>query len=302
MTRPLVYVVIADGGELLAHRAMRALRAEFAADLGEGALFDVAATHRVADAGSGEDRPALIAVSTSPLARLTMFLAGLVAQRHPVSAERALRLGLLVRRMAEESDVPPERALELERAALLFEVGRLVLDDPDPPPAEILRATRVALRGFPECAPICELIENVAENWDGTGLPGRKVKGQIPYRARVLRVAADFLEILDRGGTAIEAMGALSEHVGTHYDPRPVAALMGLIEKGVIEITQSRRRYVAVEELEPGMRLAEDLFSEGGVMLLVADSVVTESMLSALRERQATDPVPRAVAIQADAA
>jgi HD-GYP domain-containing protein (c-di-GMP phosphodiesterase class II) len=75
------------------------------------------------------------------------------------------------------------------------------------------------------------------EKWDGTGYP-RGLKGeQIPLGARIFAVVDVFDALTsDRpyrpAWRAEKALRYIREQAGKHFDPRVVAAFLGLVERG----------------------------------------------------------------------
>jgi len=209
----------------------------------------------------------------------------------PGAADRGRRLGAMARRVAERFDVPAEFLPDLELAALLHEVGRVVapelargLDRRYAPPAAAVLGEVGRLRTA------AELVGAMAEHWDGTGAPGHLRLGQIPLRARILRALADFDTLADGDGRDA-ALAALTARAGTWYDPAVVAQLELLLRDAPEQAGGRDELVVPVEALEAGMVLAADLATNTGIKLLAEGATIGAGTLEIIRQRHALEPI-----------
>jgi putative two-component system response regulator len=220
----------------------------------------------------------------------------------PGAGDRGRRLARLARQLAERFEVPSGLIEDLELAAQLHEIGRVVdaahhaaggTPQPDWHYAVVsasLLEQVIRLKGA------AELVGGIFENWDGTGMPNHFVSGQIPLRARILRVAVDFDRAVDGDGresrrdptSVIEAM---HDHQGTWYDPLALVHLESIVLDRPKEEWQATRTQVSVEQLEIGMVLAADLCTSSGVKLLAKGTTITRSMLDVIQRRHLADPI-----------
>ncbi len=184
-------------------------------------------------------------------------------------------------------------------AALLLDIGKLALPDElsrqalellaQPARTRVLGHPQVGesmLMGLPLLRGAGAVLGQVHENFDGSGVPGRLAGDAIAIGARLLRVAADF-EYLQAGAitatplTSAQAFRRLRQFRGTHYDPTVVDAFLTAYDQPVPAPT--RRVLVASDSLRPGMRLAQDLVSSKGVLLLGADRELDAAMIAHIR-------------------
>jgi response regulator RpfG family c-di-GMP phosphodiesterase len=209
----------------------------------------------------------------------------------PGAADRGRRLAAMARRLAERFDVPAEFLSDLELAALLHEVGRVVapelsrgLDRRYAPPAAAVLGEVARLRTA------AGLVGAMAEHWDGTGTPGHLRLGQIPLRARILRALADFDTLADRDGRDA-ALAALAARAGTWYDPAVVAQLELLLRDEPGRAGTRDELVVPIEALEAGMVLAADLATNTGIKLLAQGATIGAGTLEIIRQRHALEPI-----------
>jgi len=238
--------------------------------------------------------------------QLLHLLIHLVDQALPGAGERGLRLAELTARLAERFEVPAELLVDLDVAARLHEIGQVVdaahhsPGGSDQPSWHHAVVGAVLLEQVERLKGAAELIRWSSEHWDGTGQPDHLVSGQIPLRARLLRLAGDFLRTVagttSRAGLAPEqAIEALKNHSGTWYDPLALVHLESVVLDRPREEWESTRFAVAVEELRPGMVLAADVSTSGGVKLLAKGATISPNVLQVIQRRHAADPIVDAV-------
>jgi len=233
--------------------------------------------------------------------QLLKLLIHLVDLGLPGAAERGQRLRLLAGRIAERFEIPADLLGDLDLAAQLHEIGRVVDAAhrqggteacPDWHYAVVSGTLLDQVERFRGAG---ELIGGIYENWDGTGMPGHFVSGQIPLRARVLRVAIDFDRLVSgdagRPRTPAEAIAELADHMGTRYDPLAIRHLESVVLDRPREEWETTRRHVGADQLQAGMVLAADLCTSAGVKLLSKGAVITPSILEVIERRNLADPI-----------
>ncbi len=233
---------------------------------------------------------------------LLQLLLHLIDLGLPGAIERGKRLAALARQIALRFEVPNELLTDLELAAELHEIGRVIDAAHHRPGTQaqpdwhhaVVAAT--LLQQVHRLKGAAELIAVVFENWDGTGMPNRFVSGQIPLRARILRVALDFFRLVDghgpdQGRSAADAVETMRDHQGTWYDPLALIHLESVALDRPREEWQVTRRQVGVDQLQVGMVLAADLLTSSGVKLLSRGVTISQSMLGVIEHRHLADPV-----------
>ncbi len=224
----------------------------------------------------------------------------------PGAGRRGQELAAAARKLAGDFEVPEHFVRDLELAAMLQEIGRIVDPRPertDPGHASAAGdwrytvASQAVLRQVPPLAGAAALVGAIFENWDGTGHPDRLQRGQIPFRSRLLRVLIDYFGHLHRAeqagreATPEQALEALDNHRGTWYDPAVLSRLEAtLAARPELELRLPKVA-VPIGQLTEGMVLAEDLCTGSGVKLLTRGTTLTSGYLDVILHRHQTDPI-----------
>ena len=220
----------------------------------------------------------------------------------PGATDRGRRLAALGRQLGERFEVPSDLLADLELAAQLHEIGKVVdaahhaLRAQEQPDWHYAVVTGTLLQQVARLRGASELIGHMYENWDGTGMPSHFVSGQIPLRSRILRLSNDFYRLVDGVGrrdglSPAAAVEVLKEHGGTWYDPLALVHLESIISDRPRAEWRSSREQVGVDQLREGMVLAADLSTSSGIKLLARGATVTASMLNVIQRRHLADPI-----------
>lgn len=174
-------------------------------------------------------------------------LLGRLYRRDPDSLAHLHRVASLAVRIGEELGLA-ERALDdLERAALMHDIGRLVLPDPQKVTAgsldaiamqrraEQVRVAHEVMRDHPFLRPAAAIVGASLECYDGSGAPDGLRAQQIPLGSRVLHVA-DTLDALTSVCITLAcspevANAELVRMAGGRFDPDVVAAWLRCSEE-----------------------------------------------------------------------
>lgn len=232
--------------------------------------------------------------------QLLQLLIHLVDLGLPGAAERGRRVRLLASRIAARFEVPGELLPDLDLAAQLHEVGRVVdaahqQGDSGYPDWHYAVVSATLLDQVERLQGAGELIGGIYENWDGTGMPNHLVSGQIPLRSRVLRAAIDFDRLVSgetgRRRSPAQAIEELGDQMGTRYDPLAIRHLESVVLDRPREEWEATRTQVAVDQLAEGMVLAADLCTSSGIKLLARGATISRSMLEVIERRNQADPI-----------
>ncbi len=150
------------------------------------------------------------------------------------------RVAALATRIGQELDLTPDEVADLERAAWLHDLGRIVV--PDPPALAASRQDPITLQrraaqvqmacsvvaGTPFLARAAGILAASVECFDGSGFPEGRRGEDIPLPARVLHLA-DTLDTLNAICEAVTASPEVASaevvrQAGSRFDPDVVSA------------------------------------------------------------------------------
>lgn len=203
----------------------------------------LAAIDRELDARRAQIAEALAEIEANATGSLDAMLS-MLRTRDAGAYERAHRVARMAVNLAMTLGITEPHLSDIERAALLNNLGRLALPDAllaRPESAltaderALVRAhplhAHTMLRNIPILAGAAELAVAVHERWDGSGFP-RGVRGEeIPLGARIVGVADAFEALVTRGDAPLapaEAVAVLSGERAGEFDARVLAALRTL--------------------------------------------------------------------------
>jgi diguanylate cyclase (GGDEF)-like protein len=148
--------------------------------------------------------------------------------------------------------LPVREVADVRAVGLLHDVGKLGVPDAilhKPSPLEAGEEAWVRkhpaiggriLQGLPELAALAEGVRAEHERYDGTGYPRGLAGEEIPRTARIV-AACDAYHVMVSDQPYRPALGdpaaraALRDGSGSQFDPEVVAALLGVLEDGVIQ-------------------------------------------------------------------
>ena len=213
----------------------------------------------------------------------------LMASVDPVVFSRSQEVRLRAVQVARSLGIEP--VWDLEISALLGPIGRITL------PGEMLRpgqsrpeaASLLAripevsaglLQPIPRLERVARIVRYQSKGFDGTGFPADEVmREELPIEARILKVLWDFAEHEAARKNRAVAMEELRRHAA-RYDPIVLEAWAALVG-GDPRTTGVRK--VEVAGLEPGIRLAEDVLTTSGRLVLAAGLRLGAGHLELLR-------------------
>lgn len=124
---------------------------------------------------------------------------------------------------------------------------------------------------------VAETIRAHHERFDGDGFPDGLHGLSIPWPARCLAVAVGFVESGLSKDKAIEAIMADS---GNAYDPEAVRLFLKVTH--LVQLPRQVRE-IMLEELQPGMVLANGLYSPHGLLLVGEGQTLSASTIAKIR-------------------
>lgn len=234
---------------------------------------------------------------------LTLILVKILDTCLPGLSDRADVAKAIGEYMAEKLRLGEEERKKILFAALVHEIGKVGL------PRSIAErdyhslsmAEKEALVHHPAIGSMiistvtglkdsADAVYQQLENYDGSGVPDGLMGDEITLGAKILR-AVNFQEELYRAGlsteTVIERIKASAHKI---LDPAIADYLVRFLEERDASLLANKSRLI-LEELKPGMTLAEDVYSANGIKLLPKGVVLQEKMISILWERNSVDPI-----------
>ena len=134
-------------------------------------------------------------------------------------------------------------------------------------------------------ASVGETIRAHHERFDGQGYPDGLSGMNIPWTARCLAVAVWFIECGFSKEQAIESVVAES---GKALDPEAVRLFLKVTH--LLQLPRQVKE-ILLEELSPGMILANGLYSPHGLLLVGEGQSLSPAMISKIRNHNLIDPI-----------
>jgi len=134
-------------------------------------------------------------------------------------------------------------------------------------------------------ADVGEVIRAHHERYDGRGFPDGLAGNAIPWPARCLAVAVGFIE---SGLTKTAAIDGLLAKSGSHYDPEAVRLFLKV--SNLVQLPKQVRE-IMLHELEPGMVLANGIYSPHGLLLIGEGQSLSPGTISKIRSHNQVTPI-----------
>ncbi len=232
----------------------------------------------------------------------TEVFSALLTQRLPRDKQGNAQVIALVRAHATLHQLPEAESRDLAMAAALYNLGKLTWDDHllNRPSDLLYREERERYCGYPAqgehllmaLEPLHDagrLIRHHQERWNGTGFPDQLRGEEIPFGARLLKLAVDFVElqcslVLQRPLPRQEALQFLARYAGRLYDPELCRQFIDLCTRCSPDLLEADPSILGVDtrRLEPGMVLARNLQAESGMLLLNAGKQLSRTLIDKL--------------------
>ncbi|WP_106477939.1 HD domain-containing phosphohydrolase [Phytohalomonas tamaricis] len=221
-------------------------------------------------------------------ATATEVFSSLLNQRLPPERQTNSRVVALVKAFAQRHQLNEALGRDLAMAAALYNLGKLTWKDHlfNSPADFLYKEERELYRRYPEVGegllmtlePLQEaatLIRHHQERWNGSGFPDQLKENDIPYGARLLRLAVDFVElqqgmVLERKLGHDEALQLIQKYAGKLYDPQLCEQFVNLCTELALDTTLTDDTVFMLDtsHLKSGMILVRDLHAKNGTLLL----------------------------------
>ncbi len=134
-------------------------------------------------------------------------------------------------------------------------------------------------------AAVGETIRAHHERFDGKGYPDGLSGMAIPWTARCLAVAVWFVE---SGYTRDQAIEDVVSESGKALDPEAVRLFLKVTH--LLQLPRQVKE-ILLDELQPGMVLANGLYSPHGLLLVGEGQTLSTAMISKIRNHNLMDPI-----------
>lgn len=134
-------------------------------------------------------------------------------------------------------------------------------------------------------ADVGETIRAHHERYDGRGYPDGLAGEAIPWTARCLAVAVGFVE---SGLSKTAAIDAILAKSGRDYDPEAVRLFLKV--SNLVQLPKQVRE-ITLQELEPGMVLANGIYSPHGLLLIGEGQALSPATIAKIRNHNQVTPI-----------
>lgn len=226
--------------------------------------------------------------------------------RIPDGAERINRITEIALWIANEYDPKDEKLQSLIKdAAKLCFIGRLHL--PERNIAEIPTQNGYLKNEKMEKIPIfakeifsffrsyedvANVVIHIYENYDGSGLPDKLEKGNIPLASRILRVVIDYDDYFQQKKYETNKIVAMLEAESRRlYDFRVVVLLDQYLAYRASMLKVPTERPIEIDELKEGMTLARNIVTDSGLKIAVAGTLLNTDAVERIQTIAKTEPI-----------
>lgn len=245
---------------------------------------------------------------------LTGILLKILEVRVPGADDRAHEAKACVKFIAKKLGLSYEKRKQVVFAALLHEIGKVGLPDNvvGKAPHLLPPSLKQAYRQYPTIGSIivstitgykdsAEAIYRQLENYDGSGFPDGLMGDEIPGISRLLRAVVFQEELRTKGLSADAIIAATHLAVNTVLEKDIANLLIEFLSECAAK-PEADKLKCRLDELQPGMVIAEDVYAASGVKLLPKGMQLGDKTLALLVERNETDPVLGGIYIHTDVA
>lgn len=135
------------------------------------------------------------------------------------------------------------------------------------------------IANIPRLSEVANVILYQEKNYDGTGVPEEDVQGEnIPLGSRVLHICLGYDSLIRAGNSSEQAIRLMKAHPGI-YDP-DLMKVLEIIIKGEEEVVIQTIR---LRDLMTGNKLANDIKTNSGTLLVASGQVVSPALKERLR-------------------
>jgi response regulator RpfG family c-di-GMP phosphodiesterase len=226
---------------------------------------------------------------------------------YPTLGNQARRAAALCLAMAAGTDLAPTQRQTLEISGYIYDIGlvgvpRQLIKRWQETPGSLSQAEWTLIHQHPvlgeELAAFVQHLTAVGptirghhERFDGGGYPDGLSGQSIPWLARLLAVAVAHAESNLEPKPAAEM---ISQGSGRQFDPEAVRVFLRAAPKTAVP---GKQRVLPLEELRPGMILAEGIYSENGMLLIPDGQRLTAAYIDKLLNYNRINPIGQSLLV-----
>jgi response regulator RpfG family c-di-GMP phosphodiesterase len=226
---------------------------------------------------------------------------------HPTLGNRARRVQALCHSMGERAELSPAQQQILEISASIHDIGliglpRQLIKRWEESPASLSEAENALIRHHPilgqELAGFVDHLKGVGsiirshhERFDGGGYPDGLKGAAIPWLSRLLAVAVAYAESQLEARKAAEV---ICQGSGSAFDPEAVRIFQRAAPKASVP---GKQREITLEQLTPGMVLAQGIYTENGVLLIPDGQRLTSAYIDKLLNYNRINPIAQSLLV-----
>jgi response regulator RpfG family c-di-GMP phosphodiesterase len=251
---------------------------------------------------------------------MIQICANMIELRCGGPAGQSLRVAEIARRLAFACGMDEPQALDVYHAGLLHGIGKLSLPD------DLLRKTldqmsadetrvfhqhplraQMVLMPVPRLNAVASIVLHQYERFNGRGTPDALAGKDIPLGSLIVAVARDFDglrhgDIARRPLSREQAIDVIGRQAGARYDPGVVERFVALMKHPGSLDAEAATREVNSAQLASGMRLADDLRTDRGVLLMTRDSVISAHQIELIRSFEVREDTRLSITVHTDLA
>jgi putative two-component system response regulator len=234
---------------------------------------------------------------------LTQILLKIIDVRVPGAADRAQAAREAARFICAKMGTDEEETARILFGAQLHEIGKIGLPDAiaDKSKSAMAMSDRSIYNQHPVIGSLiistisgfktaADAIYHQYENFDGSGTPDGLIGNEIPSGARVLRGIVMQGDLCRAGHGRDDILREIRQSANRILDPAVASSLAEYIVENDREFAANKCK-IALDELKPGMVIAEDVYAASGVKLIPKHVRIQDHMIQILHDRNDTDPI-----------
>lgn len=224
--------------------------------------------------------------------------ARIIGMRDGENSAQGERVAKAANLVAEQLELNDTQKKDLHYASLLHDIGKIGLSDDllktpyeqmdDKQKAHFQQHTvngEALLVTLPPLHGAATIIRSHHEQFSGGGYPDQLKGEDIPIESRILLVVSEYEELLSGmlAGRALDSESAINylvSHSNIRYDKAIVDAFISINKH--LEHTKSvqKEMILNIDNVEPGMILAEDVYLRENVLMLRSGQVLTATFIA----------------------